>query len=501
MGKKEQKKKNNRNNKNARRRRTTALRPRFFSTLSDDLKLSVSGGVGHLSSYRLAQVSREFRVMVTMARKLEMYGGQGLAISAGVRHTVFCNMGRLYTCGGTDDATDPSIPGNQEGVWNIQENNFLGLNPNPEDNSSSEVKRSYLGHGEGVNEHVPRLVEALVGVNIVGVAAGDEHTVVWTDEGKVYSFGLGRCWRLGHGIEENELLPRQIEGVLVGERVVGVSAASHHTVLWTEEGKVYAFGTSASVNGFGVHGREENIQRTPRLIEGALVETRVVGVATGAYHTVVYTDEGKVYAFGLGTSGRLGHGVEDNEVMPRLIEGVLVGKRVVGVTAGNGHTVVWTDKGEAYSFGAGKLGALGYVNEDGRPQPRQLSPRLIEGALQGKRVLGVVAGKLHTVVWTDEGNAYTFGVAKHGRLGHGNEHEREFFPRMLGGALQGKRVVGASAGEFHTVVWTDAGQVYSFGNGHFGQLGHLCGDPFPSAEFMPRLIEARVLDGPGPIAT
>jgi len=46
--------------------------------------------------------------------------------------------------------------------------------------------------GDRVNELVPRLVEALVGVNVVGIAAGCFYTVVWTDEGKAYSFGDGK---------------------------------------------------------------------------------------------------------------------------------------------------------------------------------------------------------------------------------------------------------------------------------------------------------------------
>ena len=54
----------------------------------------------------------------------------------------------------------------------------------------------------------------------------------------------------------------------------------------------------------------------------------------------------------------MGHGGEENEYVPRLIEGVLVGKRVVGVAAGQHHTVVWTDEGKAYSFGDGGHGML-----------------------------------------------------------------------------------------------------------------------------------------------
>ena len=37
---------------------------------------------------------------------------------------------------------------------------------------------------------------------------------MWTDEGKVYSFGGGAYGQLGHGSGENELVPRLIEGVV-----------------------------------------------------------------------------------------------------------------------------------------------------------------------------------------------------------------------------------------------------------------------------------------------
>ena len=102
-----------------------------------------------------------------------------------------------------------------------------------------------MGHGDSVDERVPRLVEALVGVNVVGTEAGHSHTMVWTDEGKVYSFGNGESGKLGHGGYDNVLVPRLIEGVLVGKRVVGVAAGDDHTVVWTDEGKAYSFGDGA----------------------------------------------------------------------------------------------------------------------------------------------------------------------------------------------------------------------------------------------------------------
>ena len=62
-----------------------------------------------------------------------------------------------------------------------------------------DYNRAHLGHGGNVDELMPRLVEALVDVTVVGTTAGGKHTVVWTDDDKVYSFGYGLFGQLWHG--------------------------------------------------------------------------------------------------------------------------------------------------------------------------------------------------------------------------------------------------------------------------------------------------------------
>jgi len=39
----------------------------------------------------------------------------------------------------------------------------------------------------------------------------------------------------------------------------------------------------------------------------------------------------------------------------------------------------------------------------------------------GKKVISVAAGKVHTAVWTDGGDLFTFGYGSFGVLGHGGE--------------------------------------------------------------------------------
>ena len=43
--------------------------------------------------------------------------------------------------------------------------------------------------------------------------------------------------------------------------------------------------------------------------------------------------------------GQLGHGEEEDERAPRLVE-TLAGNKVIGAVAGTGHTAVWTEAGE-----------------------------------------------------------------------------------------------------------------------------------------------------------
>ena len=61
-------------------------------------------------------------------------------------------------------------------------------------------------------------------------------------------------------------------------------------------------------------------------------------MVAGVFHTVVMTDERQAYSFGDGGYGQLGHGDEENEYVPRLMEGVVPGYE---------RTLVCTDEGKA----------------------------------------------------------------------------------------------------------------------------------------------------------
>ena len=107
-----------------------------------------------------------------------------------------------------------------------------------------------------------------------------------------------------------------------------------------------------------------------------------------------------VLTFGDGGDGKLGHGTDTEERLPRAVE-ALVRKSMVGVSAGFSHTSVWTEHGELFTWGHGH----GLVH---RGPESQHTPQLVEG-LAGKMVVGAAAGEQSTAAWRDAGELYSFG--------------------------------------------------------------------------------------------
>ena len=162
---------------------------------------------------------------------------------------------------------------------------------------------------------------------------------------------------------------------------------------------------------------------------------------------------GDVYSFGHGDWGRLGHGDATHQYTPRRIE-ALHGVRACGVAAGGAVSLVVSVTGRVYSFGLGGHGALGHGD-----LLEQHTPRLVE-ALRGVRVSAVEAGMQHSLALSD-GKVYSFGIGLAGRLGHGDE-EHTSTPRVVVG-LRGVRAI--AAGTFTSLAVDSAGAVFWWGHG------------------------------------
>lgn len=121
---------------------------------------------------------------------------------------------------------------------------------------------------------------------------------------------------------------------------------------------------------------------------------------------------------------------------------------------------------------------LGDVDRD-TPRVAPLPPAKV-ALPTSSPVIQIACGLHHTVVLTQNGEAFTFGSNQHGQLGTGDLLNRT-------GPIQVKInsfIVQVAAGSNHTVLLSSRGVVYTFGSHVKGQLGRLPHDMLANINFL-----------------
>ncbi|KAF4527744.1 hypothetical protein B566_EDAN014954 [Ephemera danica] len=177
--------------------------------------------------------------------------------------------------------------------------------------------------------------------------------------------------------------------------VLSVACGKNHSLALTSNG-VYAWGSSQFGQlGVGKTGQSPH----PRLVE-KLTEERVVSISAGQYHSLALTEEGRVFSWGWGVHGQLGHGSIEDEIYPRLIQG-LYDKTVTQIAGAHGHSTVLTSCGEVWAFGSGVFGQLGtsLVNKKSIPIPVNLP----------ENIRLIASSYFHNLAVGESNSMYTWG--------------------------------------------------------------------------------------------
>lgn len=145
-----------------------------------------------------------------------------------------------------------------------------------------------------------------------------------------------------------------------------------------------------------------------------LQRLRVKQLAVGADHTVALSTDGRVYTWGSGRRGQLGHGDRAVVSQPRHVSALR--RRVAEVAAGAHHTVILVTAGSVYTCGEGRCVGHGVFTGNGDV----LTPTAVRALLK-HRVRRVSAGWSFSVATAHSGDVYSWGAGNHGQLGHNGE--------------------------------------------------------------------------------
>ena len=183
-------------------------------------------------------------------------------------------------------------------------------------------------------------------------------------------------------------------------------------------------------------------------------------------HTLAVDNNGKVWSWGKGENGKLGHGDDADRHKPEMIQG-FAGVEIVKVACGESHSLALDKDGRCYAWGWGGSWVSGGGHLGQGSRDHVFEPTLIEGALEEAPVTSISAGEAHSVFLTSDGEVWDCGAGEHGGTGNGGSRCAEAGTRNG----LGRRGDCRSGGLRLYVTRCSEGLVRVWGRNDQGQLG------------------------------
>ncbi|RDD44049.1 E3 ubiquitin-protein ligase HERC2 [Trichoplax sp. H2] len=295
----------------------------------------------------------------------------------------------------------------------------------------------------------PARCKAISKLRPIMIKGGHDKTYILSQEGKVYGIGQVELKEDEHD-SKNLHVPRLINGLSHLTIIkLAIHPDGHFALGITIKGELYSWG------------------ETPAQQITSVKDAIFTNISCGRDHRAAITNQGKLYTWGYGGLGCLGHGNSKTCLEPTLVE-ALADKVVIDVACGSAnqnHTVAVTSDDKVWSWGDPAGGKLGRIINSTKPCTL---PGVIDGLLN-KSVHRVICGSAFTLALTTSGSLYSWGHGSHYHSQHGIVGSVER-PKIVD-VLKDKRVIAIAAGSLHWLACTIYGEIYAWGNNDAGQLG------------------------------
>ncbi len=315
-----------------------------------------------------------------------------------------------------------------------------------------------LGLGDNNNRIAPTKVQI---DNVVKIATSGTHTLALKKDGSVFAWGANSAGELGQGDTQSSNIPMQVKdetGTEMLKDIKEIETASQLSMAVTNDGKVYTWGLGTS----GQIGIGTKVNKTlPTKTNGLSNITKIAGGDLSCY---ALTDEGEVYSWGANAKGQLGDGTVTLRPEPVIVPN-LTG--VIDVKASStGQVLALKDDGTVWGWGYSTLGALTDV---GGSIPKQLAGK--DGRM--KDISGISAGYYTGGAITDEGKVLAWGSNGYGALGNGTTTNSTIPTNVMeNNTKELDQIFILAMGKNYSVYAKENGEVWAVGYNEYGQLGN-----------------------------
>ncbi len=315
---------------------------------------------------------------------------------------------------------------------------------------------------------------------IISIAPGASHSLALRSDGTVWAWGNNDHGQLGRGTaggsSPDPIQVMKTESIAL-ENIVAIAAGEKYSLALSADSSVWAWGRNYEGQlGLGNYYMPPVTYAVHVLQDDSLPLGAIVAIAAGKDHNLALTFDGRVLAWGEGTSGKLGYdlGYQQKSHTPAPVmetpENPL--KNIVSIAAGTHHSLALSVTGSVLAWGLDNQGQLGdgieiatghtpvaVVTEDGTP-------------LQD--IVSISSGDRHNLAGKSDGTLLGWGVNEQGQLGIGttpaaSPHAQ---PVMLdeNDPLEMTRSIGT--GRAHSLAVLPDGTILSWGENHYGSLGN-----------------------------
>jgi len=179
-----------------------------------------------------------------------------------------------------------------------------------------------------------------------------------------------------------------------------IKAIGSHSLALKSDGRVFAWGTNTS----GRLGLDDILNRsTPTQV---INESDFVAISGGNTHSLALKSDGRVFAWGSSGSGLLGLGDLLNRSTPTQ---VINESDFVAISGGTNHSLALKADGRVFAWGAGSNGLLGLGVTGNRSTPTQV--------VNESGFVAISGGNQHSLALKSDGRVFAWGFNTSGQLG------------------------------------------------------------------------------------
>ncbi|XP_066059352.1 LOW QUALITY PROTEIN: protein RCC2 [Chamaea fasciata] len=335
-------------------------------------------------------------------------------------------------------------------------------------------EKGQLGHGDTKRVEAPRPIEALGGESIVAAACGRNHTLLCPprrrspraaavfphESGAVFAFGENKLGQLGLG-NQTDAVPSPTQILYNGQPICKLGCGAEFSMVMDCKGNLYSFGCPEYGQlGHNSDGKfiaraqriEYDCELLPRRLALFVERTKdgqvlpvpnvvVRDVACGANHTLVLDSQKRVFSWGFGGYGRLGHAEQKDEMVPRLVK--------LFDFPGRGAAQIYA--GYTCSFAVSETGGLFFWGATNTSRESTMYPKAVQD-LCGWKIRSLACGKSSVIVAADESTISWGPSPTFGELGYGDHKPKSSTAAQEVKTLDGIYTEQVAMGYSHSLV-------------------------------------------------